>query len=144
MVARINKRHWDEIELLKWLTGKFVHERTELVLTQLGQARLRLETLNRLFHWSRERVAEERAAEANPQDTQAKQQDAEAILCPKLPVVLEGLIKEKLSKSTDEKHTDRHIARAVVDYVASLTDAQVVSLARTLSGADRPSSLYSA
>jgi dGTPase len=173
VVARLNKRHYYEIELLKWLTGQFVHERTELVLTQLGQARLLLETLNRLFHWSQKRVAKDMAtaakkapakkaqqgidgkqqgADGKQQGTDGKQkgtdgnqQDerAEEILCPKLPVVLDGLMKEKLSKSTDEKDSDRHIARAVVDYIASLTDAQVVSLARTLSGADRPSSLYS-
>ena len=146
VVARLNKRHWYEIELLKWLTGQFVHERTELVLTQLGQASLLLETLDRLFRWSQKRVAEEKVAEAKQQGTDKKQQDerAEAILCPKLPVVLEGFINEKLSKSTNKKDFDRHIARAVVDYIASLTDAQVASLARTLSGADRPSSLYSA
>lgn len=163
VVARLNKRHWYEIELLKWLTAQFVHERTELVLRQLGQARLLLETLDRLFRWSQKRVAEDMATaakkapakkapakkaqqgtDAKQQGTEPKQQDAEAILCPKLPVVLEGLINEKLSKSTNKKDSDRHIARAVVDHIASLTDAQVVSLARALSGADRPSSLYSA
>jgi dGTPase len=159
VVARLNKAHLYEIDLLKWLTRQYVHERPQLVLTQLGQARLLLETLDRLFHWTQKSVAKakqqdteakqqgtkakQQDAEPEPQDAEPEPQDAEAILCPKLPVVLEGLINEKLSKPTDEKHVNRHIARAVVDYVASLTDAQVVSLARALSGADRPSSLYS-
>lgn len=140
VVASLDTEHWYEIELLKWLTGKFVHERTELALTQLGQARILWETLDKLFHWSQGKPF---SGLLQKRDAIAKQQDAEVKLCPKLPIILEGLINEKLSKSADKKDFDRRRARAVVDYVASLTDAQVVSLARALSGADRPSSLYS-
>jgi dGTPase len=121
-VARLDEEHWYEIELLKWLTRQFVHNRAELALTQLGQGRLLWETLDRLFRWSQDK----------PFDGLPKKNTA-VKLDPNLPIVLAGMI---------EKTSDRQKARAVVDYVASLTDAQVASLARALSGSDRPSSLY--
>jgi dGTPase len=110
-VAKLNADHWYEIQVLKWLTRTFIRDRSELAITQLGQARLLWQTLDRLFKWCSEESTDL-----------------------KLPPAL----KELTRTGTDNQAR----ARGIVDYVASLTDAQLASLATALSAAGPPSSLY--
>ncbi|OMC35334.1 hypothetical protein A5739_00520 [Mycobacterium colombiense] len=109
-VAKLSDDHWYEIQVLKWLTRKFIRDKSELAITQLGQGRLMEETLNKLFEWCSDEATEL-----------------------KLPPALAELTKAK---------TDADRARGVVDYVASGTDAQLISLANSLRGAAPPSSLF--
>ncbi len=114
VIARLSDDDWHEIQVLKWLTRQFVVNRTELAITQLGQARLLNETLNRLHDWCTERSEKNSGHE--------------------LPITLAELAQPATN--------DTQRARAVVDYVAMLTDAQLHSLSRALSAAGPPSTLY--
>ena len=114
VIARLSDDDWHEVQVLKWLTRQFVVNRTELAITQLGQARLLKETLNRLYGWTKRCATGQSSHE--------------------LPITLAELAKPAAN--------DRQRARAVVDYVSSLTDAQLHSLSRALSAAGPPSTLY--
>jgi dGTPase len=114
VIARLSDDDWHEIQVLKWLTRQFVVNRTELAITQLGQARLLKETLNRLYGWCK------KCSKGNSSH--------------ELPITLAELAKPATN--------DKERARAVVDYVAMLTDAQLHSLSRALSAAGPPSTLY--
>ncbi|SNY69577.1 hypothetical protein [Paractinoplanes atraurantiacus] len=102
VTARLQADHWHEVQVLKWLTRKFVIDRAELALSQLGQTRVLRDTVARLVDWS----------EHDPS---------------RLPRTLREY-EDGLAGSPAEKQ------RAVLDYVASLTDAQLLALSRALAG----------
>ncbi|XVU22818.1 deoxyguanosinetriphosphate triphosphohydrolase family protein [Actinoplanes sp. CA-054009] len=102
VTARLQADHWHEVQVLKWLTRKFVLDRAELALSQLGQTRVLRDTVARLVEWS----------ERDPS---------------RLPRTL----REYEDGLADHPHDKR---RAVLDYVASLTDAQLLTLSRALAG----------
>lgn len=155
-VARLSSEHWYEIQVLKWLTRQFVISRSELALTQLGQERLLEETFHTLLSWcARESITglpitlrELIGLEFHELIDTHKD--------PKVKEFKEYKFKEYKFKESkfDMSNADKKVksalksalykarARATVDYIASLTDAQLVSLANALSGAGAPSSLY--
>ncbi|MCY1138920.1 dNTP triphosphohydrolase [Actinoplanes sp. Pm04-4] len=102
VIARLQDDHWHEVQVLKWLTRKFVIDRAELALSQLGQTRVLRDTVTRLVEWS-----------DNDPD--------------RLPMTLREYTKDLAGSSADQR-------RAVLDYVASLTDAQLLSLSKALAG----------
>jgi dGTPase len=116
VVAELSPNHWHEIEVLKWLMRRFVINRSELALAQKGQVRLLEETVHRLAEWC--------------------DVDEPSQLDKRLP----RLLRECVEWSGYQEETRR--SRGIIDYVASLTDAQLTSLARALSGAGVPSSSY--
>ncbi|WP_158647510.1 deoxyguanosinetriphosphate triphosphohydrolase family protein [Actinoplanes sp. ATCC 53533] len=102
VTARLRDDHWHEVQVLKWLTRKFVIARAELALSQLGQTRVLRDTVARLLEWS----------ERDPR---------------RLPRTL----YEYREGMPDSPTSGR---RAILDYVSSLTDAQLLTLSRTLAG----------
>ncbi|HEY0696300.1 MAG TPA: dNTP triphosphohydrolase, partial [Micromonospora sp.] len=104
---------WHEVQVLKLIHHRFVLARPDLALHQRGQARL-LETLvDALLSW----ILDPEEAGRLPQRLHDLVELAEAELHPRTP--------DRAAKAR---------GRAVVDFVASLTDGQAVALLEALSG----------
>jgi dGTPase len=114
-MAKPHPEDWHEIQVLKWLTSQFVHSRAELAITQHGQAHVMRAILCQLYTWCEE-------CGTDPK------------LLAKLPITLRELTKDAHDQTTR--------ARAVIDYVCQLTDAQLHSLGRALRGPGPPSTLH--
>jgi len=105
---------WHEVQVLKFVHRRFVLERPDLALHQRGQARLLATLVEALLAWI-----------LDPEEEEAR-----------LPRRLHDLIElaeAELPPSTPDRAAMAR-GRAIIDYVASLTDGQAVALLDALSG----------
>ncbi|MEU4219915.1 dGTP triphosphohydrolase [Actinoplanes sp. NPDC026623] len=107
---------WHEVQVLKFVQNTFVLARPDLALHQRGQARLLGSLVEALLAWL-----------ADPDETE------------RLPRRIRDLVElaeAELPAGTADRLT-RARGRAVIDFVAALTDSQAVALMEALSGRSR-------
>ncbi|MCM4083242.1 deoxyguanosinetriphosphate triphosphohydrolase family protein [Paractinoplanes hotanensis] len=107
---------WHEVQILKFVQNRFVLARPDLALHQRGQGRLVASLVDALMDWLVDPDEEER-----------------------IPSRLRDLVElaeAELPAGTPER-INRARGRAVVDFVAGLTDNQAVGLMQALSGKSR-------
>jgi dGTPase len=107
---------WHEVQILKFVQNRFVLARPDLALHQRGQARLLASLVDALLSWL-----------SDPDEAE------------RLPSRLRDLVEladAELPGDTPHRHEQAR-ARAVVDFVAGLTDNQAVGLMDALSGRSR-------
>ena len=107
---------WHEVQVLKFVQNRFVLARPDLALHQRGQARLLASLVEALLAWL-----------TDPDETE------------RIPRRLRDLVEladAELAEGTPERMS-RARGRAVVDFVAALTDNQAVGLMEALSGRSR-------
>jgi dGTPase len=107
---------WHEVQVLKFVQNRFVLARPDLALHQRGQARLLASLVEALIAWLTDPDEEER-----------------------LPRRLRDLVElgeAELPDGTPDR-LSRARGRAVIDFVAALTDNQAVGLMEALSGHTR-------
>ncbi|AGZ45261.1 deoxyguanosinetriphosphate triphosphohydrolase family protein [Actinoplanes friuliensis] len=107
---------WHEVQVLKFVQNRFVLARPDLALHQRGQARLLSNLVEALLAWL-----------ADPAETE------------RLPRRIHDLVElaeAELPDGTPDR-VARARGRAIVDYVAALTDSQAVALMEALSGRTR-------
>jgi dGTPase len=114
--ALLARAQWHEVQILKFVQNRFVLARPDLALHQRGQARLLASLVEALLGWLTDPDEEER-----------------------IPRRLRDLVEladTELPEGTPNRH-DQARGRAVVDFVAGLTDNQAVALMDALSGHSR-------
>ena len=107
---------WHEVQVLKFVQNRFVLARPDLALHQRGQARLLASLVEALLAWL-----------TDPDETE------------RIPRRIRDLVEladAELPEGTPERMS-RARGRAVVDFVAALTDSQAVGLMEVLSGRSR-------
>jgi dGTPase len=112
----LDPAQWHEVQVLKFVHHRFVLERPDLALHQRGQARLLHTLVRALLDWL-----------------------ADTTEVARLPRRLHDLVElaeAELPVGTPHR-LDRARGRAVIDFVASLTDSQAVALLDALSGRSR-------
>ncbi|BCJ54952.1 dGTPase [Actinoplanes sp. NBRC 14428] len=107
---------WHEVQVLKFVQNRFVLARPDLALHQRGQARLLGSLVSALLDW----LADPDEAERLPR---------------RLGDLVE-LAEMELGEGTPDRLA-RARGRAVIDFVAALTDSQAVALMDALSGRTR-------
>ncbi len=107
---------WHEVQILKFVQNRFVLARPDLALHQRGQARLLASLVEALLAWLTDPDESERI--------------------PRRIRDLVELADAELPEGTPER-TSRARGRAVIDFVAALTDNQAVGLMEALSGRSR-------
>ncbi|MBG0560065.1 deoxyguanosinetriphosphate triphosphohydrolase family protein [Actinoplanes aureus] len=114
--VQLARAQWHEVQILKFVQNRFVLERPDLALHQRGQARLLASLVEALLAWL-----------TDPDEAQ------------RLPRRLRDLVElaeEELPADTPDR-ISRGRGRAVIDFVAGLTDSQAVGLMEALSGRSR-------
>ncbi|WP_127506761.1 deoxyguanosinetriphosphate triphosphohydrolase family protein [Actinoplanes solisilvae] len=114
--VQLAQAQWHEVQVLKFVQNRFVLARPDLALHQRGQGRLVASLVEALIAWLVDPDEEER-----------------------IPSRLRDLVElaeAELPDGTPER-LDRARGRAVVDFVAGLTDNQAVGLMQALSGKSR-------
>ncbi|MEU8244605.1 dGTP triphosphohydrolase [Actinoplanes missouriensis] len=114
--VQLSRAQWHEVQILKFVQNRFVLERPDLALHQRGQARLLASLVEALLAWLTDPDEEQRL----PRRLRDLVELAEAELPPGTP--------ERLTRAR---------GRAVIDFVAGLTDGQAVGLMEALSGRSR-------
>ncbi|MEU7902161.1 dGTP triphosphohydrolase [Actinoplanes sp. NPDC049118] len=107
---------WHEVQVLKFVQNRFVLARPDLALHQRGQARLLSSLVEALLAWL-----------ADPDETE------------RLPRRIRDLVElaeAELPEGTGDR-LGRARGRAVIDFVAALTDSQAIALMEALSGRSR-------
>ena len=124
-------QQWHEVQVLKFVHRRFVLLRPDLALHQRGQARLITSLVAALEQWLGDRYEANRLPRRLHDLAQLAQAEYEA-LAESAPQVLAGATGE-VPRSVD---AIRELARgrAVIDFVASLTDTQATALLDALSG----------
>jgi dGTPase len=124
-------RQWHEVAVLKFVHRRFVLLRPDLALHQRGQARLLTTLVEELEQW----IGDRREADRLPRRLHDLVELAEgeyAWLVRDHPDLLVGASGERPQGPDAVRALAR--GRAVVDFVASLTDSQAVALLDALSG----------
>jgi dGTPase len=124
-------RQWHEVQVLKFVHRRFVLLRPELALHQRGQARLLTSLVEELEQW----LVDRREADRLPRrlhDLVELCQRQYRELAAEWPQVLADATGETPSGPDALRSLAR--GRAVIDFVASLTDSQAVALLEALSG----------
>ncbi|GLY04623.1 MULTISPECIES: dGTP triphosphohydrolase [Actinoplanes] len=114
--VQLSRAQWHEVQILKFVQNRFVLERPDLALHQRGQARLLASLVEALLAWLTDPDEEQRL----PRRLRDLVELAEAELSAEIPDRLE-----------------RARGRAVIDFVAGLTDSQAIGLMEALSGRSR-------
>ncbi|MEV6342264.1 dGTP triphosphohydrolase [Actinoplanes sp. NPDC051851] len=114
--VQLSRQQWHEVQVLKFVQNRFVLARPDLALHQRGQGRLLATLVEALLGW----LTDPDEAERLPRRLRDLVELGEAELPPGTP--------ERLTQAR---------GRAVVDYVAGLTDSQAVGLMEALSGRSR-------
>ncbi|MGA3564325.1 deoxyguanosinetriphosphate triphosphohydrolase family protein [Melissospora conviva] len=104
---------WHEVQVLKFVHHRFVLERADLALHQRGQARLLATLVEALLAWTLD--------------------SREAARLPRRLADLIELCEAELHPRTQDRANQAR-GRAIIDYVAGLTDAQTVAMLDALSG----------
>ncbi|MCA2216144.1 deoxyguanosinetriphosphate triphosphohydrolase family protein [Jidongwangia harbinensis] len=107
---------WHEVQVLKFVQNRFVLARPDLALHQRGQARLLASLVEALLAWLTDPDESERI--------------------PRRLRDLVELAEAELPEGTGDR-LGRARGRAVIDFVAALTDSQAVGLMEALSGRSR-------
>jgi dGTPase len=110
------REQWHEVQVLKLIQNRFVLTRPDLALHQRGQARLLASLVEALLAWL-----------TDPDETE------------RLPSRIRDLVElaeAELPEGTPDR-IGRARGRAVIDFVAALTDNQAVGLMDALSGRSR-------
>ncbi|HEX3789483.1 MAG TPA: dNTP triphosphohydrolase [Pseudonocardiaceae bacterium] len=129
--VRLATRQWHEVQVLKFVHRRFVLLRPELALNQHGQARLLTTLVEELEQW----LGDRREADRLPR----RLHDLVELAAAEYGSIA-GTRPELLAASTGEQPVRadevRKLARgrAVLDFVASLTDNQAAALLDALSG----------
>jgi dGTPase len=114
--VQLSPAQWHEVQVLKFVQNRFVLARPDLALHQRGQARLLASLVEALLAWL-----------TDPDE-------AERI--PRRLADLVELAEAELPEGTPDR-VDRARGRAVIDFVAALTDNQAVGLIEALGGRTR-------
>jgi dGTPase len=122
---------WHEVQVLKFVHRRFVLLRPDLALHQRGQARLLTKLVEALDQWLADRFEADRLPRRLHDLVELASAEYEA-LARSEPGVLVGATGEA-PQGMDEVHALAR-GRAVIDFVASLTDKQAVALMDALSG----------
>jgi dGTPase len=112
----LSRAQWHEVQVLKFVQNRFVLARPDLALHQRGQGRLLASLVESLLAWLTDPDEEER-----------------------LPRRIRDLVElgeAELPEGTPDR-IGRARGRAVIDFVAALTDSQAVGLMDALSGHSR-------
>jgi dGTPase len=107
---------WHEVQVLKFVQNRFVLARPDLALHQRGQARLLAALVEALLSWL-----------TDPDETER---------IPRRISDLVELAEAELPDGTPDRISQAR-GRAVIDFVAALTDSQAVGLLEALSGRTR-------
>jgi dGTPase len=124
-------RQWHEVQVLKFVHRRFVLLRPELALHQRGQARLLTTLVEELEQW----LGDRREADRLPRRLHDLVELSEAqyrSLADERPELLADATGDT-PQGPDALHALAR-GRAVIDFVASLTDSQAVALLEALSG----------
>jgi dGTPase len=127
----LGSEQWHEVQVLKFVHKRFVLQRPDLALHQRGQARLVTSLVEALDQWLGDRFEADRLPRRLHDLVDLAMVEYEA-LARSEPGVLVGATGES-PQGRDEVHALAR-GRAVIDFVASLTDKQAVSLMDALSG----------
>jgi dGTPase len=127
----LGPEQWHEVQVLKFLHRHFVLLRPDLALHQRGQARLLTGLVEALDQWLGDRAEAGRLPRRLHDLVELASVEYEA-LARSEPAVLVGATGDA-PHGRDEIHALAR-GRAVIDFVASLTDKQAVSLMDALSG----------
>ncbi|GAA4868861.1 dGTP triphosphohydrolase [Saccharopolyspora cebuensis] len=130
----LSTEQWHEVQVLKFVHRRFVLQRPDLALHQRGQDRLLTQLVEALDHWLIDRSESSRLPHrlrdlfdhATEEFAEARRTDPELLVMPgeTLPTGRAGA-----------EHLERMArGRAVIDFVASLTDDQAEALLAALSG----------
>ncbi|HEY8373160.1 MAG TPA: dNTP triphosphohydrolase [Pseudonocardiaceae bacterium] len=127
----LSAQHWHEVQVLKFVHHRFVLARPELALHQRGQARLLVSLVEALDQWltdphERSRLPRRLHDLVQLAETQYGRTAAEH------PEALAGAAGETSLGPDRVRALAR--GRAVIDYVASLTDTQALRMMDVLSG----------
>jgi dGTPase len=124
---------WHEVQVLKLVHRRFVLERPDLALHQRGQARLLLTLVDALLAW----LTDPDESARLPQRLRdlvdlAEAEIAETELVEAEPAAAEPPIPGAVAPGA--ARIERARGRAIVDFVAALTDGQAVGLLDAISG----------
>ncbi|HEY3711556.1 MAG TPA: dNTP triphosphohydrolase [Amycolatopsis sp.] len=127
---------WHEVQVLKFVHRRFVLLRADLALHQRGQAALVTSLVDALDAWLQDRDEESRLPR-RLHDLVELAHGEYSLVARTAPGLLVGATGERVQGADAVRSLAR--GRAVVDFVASLTDKQAVSVLDALSGrADQP------
>ncbi|TVT27913.1 dNTP triphosphohydrolase [Amycolatopsis rhizosphaerae] len=127
----LRQEQWHEVQVLKFVHRQFVLLRPELALHQRGQASLLTTLVDALDAWLGDRDEASRLPR-RLHDLVELAHAEYARLAADAPALLVGATGEPVSGADAVRGLAR--GRAVIDFVASLTDKQAVSLLDALSG----------
>lgn len=125
--VRLTTQAWHEVNVLKFVHSRFVLDRSDLAVFQRGQARV-LETLATGFHAWLDDEGDAARAPRRLLDSIEAATDEYRQLRSDAPEFFE----QSSAGSLEIERLAR--ARAIVDYIASFTDAQAMSVAALISG----------
>ncbi|SEB69588.1 dGTPase [Paramicrobacterium humi] len=125
--VRLTSQAWHDVNVLKFVHSRFVLERSDLAVFQRGQARV-LENLASGFHaWLDDEDDAARAPRRLLDSVEAATAEYRQLL-----VEAPEFFDADQAGSLEIERLGR--ARAIVDYIASFTDAQATSVAALLNG----------
>ena len=124
-------RQWHEVQVLKFVHRRFVLLRPDLALHQRGQARLLTTLVEELEQWLGDRREADRLPRRLHDLVELAEQEYGALASSE-PAALVGATGEAPAGPDAVRALAR--GRAVIDFVASLTDSQAVALLDALSG----------
>lgn len=127
----LSRQAWHEVTVLKFVHQRFVLDRPDLALIQRGQARVLKNLVNALDSWLSDRADASRAPR-RLLDLLDLAHDSYRALAAAAPEFLLDQTGEPLRDNSAVARLAR--GRAIIDYVASLTDDQAVSTAGALRG----------
>ncbi|WP_040808995.1 deoxyguanosinetriphosphate triphosphohydrolase family protein [Nocardia concava] len=121
---------WHEVQVLKFVHKQFVLLRPDLALHQRGQAQLITALVEALDHWLEDRYEAKRLPHRLQDLAERAEEEYSALAATDLSVI--GLADEIPRGMERIRKLAR--GRAVIDFVASLTDGQAAALLDALSG----------
>jgi dGTPase len=127
----LGSEQWHEVQVLKFVHRRFVLLRPDLALHQRGQARLLTSLVDALDQWLGDRYEADRLPRRLHDLVELASVEYEA-LARSEPTVLVGATGDAPQGHDAVQALAR--GRAVIDFVASLTDKQAMSLMDALSG----------
>ena len=124
-------RQWHEVQVLKFVHRHFVLLRPDLALNQRGQANLLTSLVEELEQWAGDRRQHDRLPR-RLHDLLELAEHQYAVLAATDPALLTGATGEAPGGPDAVRALAR--GRAVLDFVASLTDSQAAALLDALTG----------
>jgi dGTPase len=122
---------WHEVQVLKFVHRRFVLLRPDLALHQRGQARLITSLVEALVQWLTDRYEANRLPRRLTDLVELAQTEYRALAATDMSTLI-GAVGEPPDGEVGIQEMAR--GRAVIDFVASLTDSQVAALLDALTG----------